>query len=186
MSLPSGPIQTLAPGLLSVLQLKNTGRLPSVLLGDVSPSIDMLDFYLRSLGVANANAAHTRTQVTASGNFYQFNAGGKGSIVVPQTEWWWVEHYSVTAVMSAVAGQAVEGLTPALAFNTSSSLEYAGVGRECRSAISNATAANAILVSSDKPFWAPPGSILGYFVGSVISAAGISLQGRYRATKLLA
>ena len=185
MSLPSGPIQTLPPGLLSVLQLKNLGRLPSVLLGEVSPSIDLLDMYLRSLGVANSPGAHTRNQTTASGNFYQFTAGALGTIQVPQNEWWWFQHYSVTATFTAVAGQSIEGLTPCLAFNTSTGIEYAGVGAEIRTVSSNATAAVSAMVSSSAPFWAPPGSLLGY-LATVISAAGVDLQGRYRVTKLVA
>lgn len=77
----SGPIQLNPPGLLALLQVKNSGKNPTVLLDSVSPTVDMGTWYMRSM--------QEYSQVV--GNLPADGSGTLGvSISVPQGEWWFV------------------------------------------------------------------------------------------------
>lgn len=55
--MPWRPIQTAAPGLLSLLQLKNLGKNPDVLLEEVRPTLEMVPWWLRGDSIPVYEAA---------------------------------------------------------------------------------------------------------------------------------
>lgn len=174
-----GPIQTIPAGLLGLLELKTLGRLPDALSATVTPTVDMLEFWLRQRSFTNGSTVHGITQTTAPGSPLLFSPT---PIVVPENQWWYFHEYSVIAVFTAAAGQQVDNYAPMIMYNRTGTINYATLAPGV-SAVSSATQAVAQIVTA-RDFWANPGSGLGLFFGQIVSAAGVSFTGRYRATAL--
>lgn len=88
---PSGPIQVPVPGLLGLLQLKNAGANPAVMLDEVQPGFDMLQFWLQ-------NNQETTTFVPG----VPFGPGGRFQPAFgPFDEPRWIHNFSVLAPLGA-------------------------------------------------------------------------------------
>lgn len=158
MSLDSGPIQTPAPGFLSLLNLKNKGLLPDVLKGNLQPVVDLAEYFARGAAL-NITTNYTRVQAAAAvTGFLAFNT--PSAIVVPQNETWYVQDATVRA----------------LATGAGSVLDEYGFGYQLaggvnpyfvRGNLNSVSASKTSSVSSAWDFWLPPGSILGVWCGTV-------------------
>lgn len=173
-----GPIQTLPVGLTGLLNLKSHGRVPDELDSIVGPSVDILPFWLNSRIEVLDSATYTKTVGPTGISVQSFTT----AIQVPANEWWWVHDYAVEARFTAAAGQSVDNFQAILWLNQNAPAAYAAVGNVV-SGVSNA-AGTAGLLSSGQGFWAHPGSILGFFVGNIVTAATVAFAGMGRISRL--
>lgn len=173
-----GPIQTLPVGLTGLLNLKSHGRVPDELDSLVSPSVEILPFWLNSRIEISDSTAFTKTVTSTGISVQSFTT----AIQVPANEWWWVHEYAVEARFTAAAGQSLDNLQAILWLNQNAPASYAGLGNLV-SGVSNA-AGTAGLLSTAREFWAHPGSILGFFIGNAVSVPGIAYTGMYRISRL--
>lgn len=162
--MPSGPIQNLTPGLLSLMQLKNLGRLPGQLLDTVGPSLDMEGYWLR--GQLGADVP-TGVVTLAPANF-GFSTFSTNPIQVPSNQWWWCQSISVRSDALA-AGESVLGLQPAVQWGQGGSAKYASLG----SPSGLVSGANAQAVATALDIWLPPGCNVGVWVSQI---AGVSVD----------
>lgn len=100
------PIQPLAPGLLSLLGLKNLGRLPDGFADEVRPSLDLERWYLNGSSIILSTAEDWTADVGAGEitGFFRIGATpitGFGDITVPDGELWWVEDIDVGVSITA-------------------------------------------------------------------------------------
>lgn len=165
MAQPSGPIQVIPPGLLGLLNLKNMGRLPDVLINEVQPGIDLQEWWLRA-NLINQPAPSTDSLVAGSYNSFRSFTAGAGAIQVPDREWWFVEWYTASFT-AAGAGNSATSIDLALEFQQAGVSRWTPLGCvEPAQAILN----NARWQLVAKSFWVPPGSELGFCVSSVATA----------------
>lgn len=171
MSAPSGPIQLIPPGFLGLLALKNMGRLPDFLQGNVQPTLEMGDWYLRSAIEPWDQTSNVLVPAGAGGAFVPF---GTGPITVPEGEWWFVHDYSVTA----------EVTNPDTAQDVALSWRYQGAGFNrfvvwadpyARTALLAPGAASSVRSAMyASGFWLPSGAELGVYTGVVTGATGVA------------
>jgi hypothetical protein len=166
-----GDIQVIPPGLLGLLNIKNHGQLPNRLLAQVQPGIDLEAWWLR----ANLQLGSVSSDSKAIGSYNDFASftAGAGAIVVPQTQWWYVEWYSATFVTVNSA----TGIDLALRFQSLGTPQWTPLGAiDPQAAIINNARYNLVA----KGIWCPPGSELGYCVSSVavgaLSVATLALR----------
>jgi len=150
-------INTLPIGLLSMLGLKEQGRNPDTLLGQVIPTLDLRDLYATQL---QDNAAEVVSAATATGTF------AVGAMKVPNNEIWYVQHFSVACNTSAV--QTID-MAPIAKFLTLGMplgiYQSAPINAELRCAASNV------------PFFARPGTEFGVGVKTLTGGPiNVSLQ----------
>jgi len=176
MSANSGPIQPIPPGFLSLLQLKNLGRLPDVLIGQVAPSIDMEDWWLRATAQMEASASVT----TASGGAQVLSY--TVPVVVPDDEAWWVESLMVDVFVPAAAGNLIESVAPIIIYNRNAPLQY-GFLSSSVNVTGVAGSTNHNLVGS-RGFWLPPSSELGIYCGRAVTATTITFTQYLRVARL--
>lgn len=179
MGLPLGPIQTLPRGLTGLLNLKVLGRVPDELLGTVQPTVDIEPYWMNYRAVTNESLVHGRTLTTQGGGALTFSPG---NITVPDGEIWYVHHYGVDTVLTAAAGQVVERVQPCIIYNLVGTIVHVPVGTTETLSSSATVSVSATVGAHD--FWLPPGASLGFYVGSVTSAAGAAFTGRYQVTKM--
>src|SRR5690606_41432045 len=121
MSLDSGPIQTPAPGFLSLLNLKNKGLLPDVLKGNLQPVVDLADYFARGAAL-NITTNYTRVQAAAAvTGLLAFNT--PSATVVPQTDTSSAQDVTVRALATGAGAALAEsgsGSPPARRGNASS------------------------------------------------------------------
>lgn len=168
MSAPSGPIQVIPAGFLGLLQLKNLGRLPDTLMGSVQPTVDMLEMWLRATLTAGLPSG---THALAGPAFAGYTPFTGVAIIVPDSEWWYVESFSVRTDTIG-AGETIQGLAPAIQWNVGGGVKYATLGP--LTALVTGTAAGTQAISTSKPFWAPPGAQLGFWCESAVGAFALT------------
>jgi hypothetical protein len=165
-------VNRIPPGLLSLLGLKNTGRNPGQLSDVIGPSLEMLDWYLWSQAEAVASGAQTPS-AGAQAAFQTFAP----TLMVPQTEWWWVHWYSVqfnNSPTAAVTGTIVPYL---IVLGTSMRSSPVNIG----------TGVNTITYAEGpKGFFCPPGSTfnLAILLNAGTTPANLSCSGIVHMTRL--
>lgn len=177
MSLPSKPIQQLAPGFLSLMNLKNTGMLPDTVLGDLQPCIDLEGYFLRGAIVAIAQAVNIGA---GSGSGFNPLTGGGGingtvDFTTPNNEWWWVER--MTASTTNLAAGDIMKLACAY---TNPAVGALLVGDQVGV---NPALANEVVACRATDFWVPPGSTVGLF-GQYTIAGAESISVKLRVARL--
>lgn len=155
MSLDTGPIQSPALGFLSLLNLKNKGLLPDVLIGKLQPVIDLGGYFLRG-SLMNAPAVQRVQAPAVVTNFVPFTV----TLTVPDNETWYVEHATLRATAAAAGNTCNEyafgyqlpgGITPWFMLSNSNQVD----------AVKTCTTVSA------QGFWLPSGAVLGAFIGTV-------------------
>jgi len=158
-------ISKYARGLPSLLDLKVSGQGPRVFSDQVVGTIHLLDNYLlqgRESIIATANVA------PAVG----FNSTGVPTHVVPQNELWYV--WEIEIGMTCGAGAAIRAAAAA---------RYDGLAVSFNRTPFEAVAATFSGFTSDHtPFWATPGTELGFIATAVTLAPSVTLA--YLVTKL--
>lgn len=157
-----GPIQLAPPGLLGLLGLKADGRaVPK--LGDVCvPSLEMSTWWLR----AAATLLTTANGATVPAGTYRGFLGYTPGIAITNGQWWYVHDYSVS--FTAAAANTATNISLA-ATSVASGNFYSRLGTD---KIDNLAAGTSVLLGA-QGFWLPPGSTLGYWVDTVVGAAGL-------------
>lgn len=161
---PSGPIQTFAPGFLELLQLKNRGRNPAVLLDSVQPTIDMLQFYLQA-----QITSESVTSLTAAGGVITFHTVLGANSQEPQ----WVHNFSVYVPVGAATTD-VASIALVLIDPVSSAVRHVLASKTFEVPI---TGANRFVALSTGGFWRGAGVGLGGILGC--PGAGTSLSPQY-------
>lgn len=164
------PINRLPIGLLALLGIQNGGRYPDYLVGQVSPTLSMLEWYLAQTiePILQAPVA-----VNAVGNFDLL----AGTWRVPDNEVWYVHGLHVRATLGA--GQTMRLRAAWIPAGIS--------GIPAKVSQSAAASANELLVTQTAPavekFFAGPGSA---FIGicEQISAGPINVTGNIGVTRL--
>jgi hypothetical protein len=173
------PIGTIPQGFLYLLGLKDRGVNPSGLQEEVTPIVDLGEFWKQRLAKTNEGLAHSVVVTTAGFNF--LHTFTTNPLAVPSDEMWFVHEFNVVAVTPAVAADRVDAFRGALIYNPTNNLDWAGMG-EATTLISSGGAEGA--ASCAKNFWAGPGMQFGIFAGRLASVGGITFTADYRATKL--
>lgn len=173
MSLPSGPIQSLPNGLLGLLQLKNMGNLPDVLLGNVQPIIDMVPFWLRGQTITDP-VVHGLGLPTGTTGLQSFSPN---PILVPEGQMWWVRRYTVQAVVPVGATERIDNLTPTLTVQRVGVVLWQALTERPVSVLGNAASTVAAAVGCGD-FWASPGSEIGFYVGDVTTGSNVVVNGQ--------
>lgn len=174
---PNAPIQTIPPGLLSLLQLKAMGRNPTQLLDQVQPSIELRDWFFQARNfdesVLFPSIPFSNTTVAARG----FNSFG-ATAVVPNGQWWYVTHFFGYGNLLATEGIRLQMalLRPPTGIAMPLGTDYAD---NVTSARARAFASSAVV-----PFWAHPGDQFGFMVSDVATAATVTVFGGIRATNM--
>lgn len=171
----SGPIQVIPKGLLGLLQLKQQGSNPSELADVVASCINIEQYYWQQLVVDHfqlvGGAPSTNVPTASPGN----KAFVTNPLNVPQGQLWYVLEYSLSC--SLVAAETIRFAPliiydPALATPVQLGLDYTDV------VTARARAAQCFV---QKPFWAPAGSGIGFWVGDSLTAGNIVVTGSIRA-----
>jgi len=161
-----GPIQVAPPGLLGLLQLKVNGAGISKLGDTCVPSLEMAPWWLR----ANTVLRTVNTGITvAAGPPRAFTAYSPNDITVPQGQWWYVDDYTVE--FQTGAGGAASNLALAWASTASGTIFFGSL--EGSRAWCDVMPASDFRLLRAGGFWLPPGARLGFWVDTVVGAAGL-------------
>jgi len=160
MSENTGPIQVIPAGLLGLLDLKNRGIVPDVLMGTVQPIVDMEGFWLRA-----------RREPVDLGNGWVWPGGLHLEVLTttPQNEWWYVHDWKIDVNSTdTILGAQFFGLA-----DSNGRAFFLSPGTICQFP---ANAATALYVQWIGGLWIPPGSqvsVLGDIDGNdpVVSSA---------------
>lgn len=172
-----GPIQVIPPGLTGLLQLKQTGRVPSTLLEDVRGVIELRDWYLtaRRVDVAGlVGGQPSRVTVTGQQGFAVFTTN---PVTVPSGQLWYVEQATVVASGGLAADTirfafGIVSPAPANAFQQ--------VGPDVNDVVTGRT--RFLSTKADRGFWAFPGDSFQTLAYDVVSAGGWTLAMAARVT----
>lgn len=173
----SGPIQLLPAGLLGLLQLKSpAGRNPEVLEGNVQPTIDLLEQYLlQASEVWNINSSVALPTGQGARRF------SPNSMIVPQSEYWYVHRYTIwTATLAA--GDTVTGVLPAIYETPVGAVRV--VILPSWNQRGGAATTGQQSVNGAGGFWARPGSELGFWLEGLVAAATVTFNADMLFTRL--
>ncbi|HET9045165.1 MAG TPA: hypothetical protein VFN70_18550 [Burkholderiales bacterium] len=165
-----GVINRIPPGLLRLLGLQQLGRNPEALTGELVPVIEMREWYL----ISQLEALTSGPQVPAAGpqNFSQTLAP---TLVVPQSEWWYVHQFSAQFT-NAAAGPVAGRISATATVN----------GLAFRGPVTTVPAiASARTYATLDRWWAPPGTV--FQVTCFLDAAApanLSVDGNVHFTRL--
>ena len=184
------PINIQPPGLLSLLGIKTGGRNPINLETMVSPSIDLLHWYLMANSIELRLDATALVAQAASGGIgitatSPVNLSDGTNLTVPQNEWWYVEVFSVRGDLSGTVGNSADAqpgyIPPSTDVFVMLPTSDGGVH----------TVAAAITTSwsraCNEPVWIPPGSVIAFYLHQFVrpAAGSLTLYGHMRLTRLL-
>jgi len=150
----SGPIQSSPRGLLGLLQLKNVGQNPELLLDAVQPVLEMRELYISGLLELVAVAA------TAAA------VGPNNVISVPNNETWFIR--TVCATTEVLGAAEAIRVQPAIAYGASllttpvGDLQAAVTGERVRAHSDPA----ALLIAG-------PGDVIGFWVAALTGAVNV-------------
>lgn len=174
-----GPIQVPPPGLLSLLNLKNTGRNPERMHDTYTPTLELRDMLLqfnlldalKTLGGTPPGVNLTNGQVGA-------RSFSPVLLQVPANEIWWVEEYTVRSVLPAAATE-VNQFQAAYFTPLLGSLSTYAVG-EASPVVTGVAAYSRQNVAVARGFWVPPTSEIGMLVNINDTATSIAYTGYCR------
>jgi hypothetical protein len=179
MSAPSGPIQVIPRGLLSLLQLKNLGRLPDVLLGEVRPQFDIGDYWKQAACDFEGLTLLTNGLPAGSAGLNGYTT----ALQVANDEVAWVDEYTVEVIVPLGAAESCLNVQPAMRIDANSPQGWLGLTDTNLSVTATAARAAQGIITA-RNFWVPQGAILGYYVGQVNTATNVTFNGRVRWARL--
>lgn len=169
--MPLGPIQTRPLSLGALLTLKTRGDMPRELLDEVRGTVDLESWWLRAKRQRWTTVPSRSPGSSYNGSFFSWLTGAP---VVPQNEWWYVEHCSINVLVGpsdVLSGLAVGFFEPPLL-----PFRWQVVGPP--QSAENLLAGNVWgLCLQAHGFWMPPGSTLGVYCGYASASAQFDLQG---------
>lgn len=175
MSANSRPIQTLPPGFLNMLRLKNRGNNPDELIGTVQPTMDMTPWYLNALFSNDVPVLRGQESGVRNGGFFLSYGLGGPAAYVPDGEWWYVHHYGVE--VGVPAGSIVSGIAPQVLYGALGgiSTQRQRVFTEAMDFIDlDGTQSNVTYIhAAARDFWLAPGTLLGTWTRYMDGTAGV-------------
>lgn len=101
------PVQVIPPGLLGFLQIKNLGKNPQSLGGQILPTMDLLEWYFQS------NMEQLRSTLTIGDGVvgpvpWTTGSGATVNLTTSQDEFWWVESLMFRCTTFIVAGEQIQ------------------------------------------------------------------------------
>lgn len=182
-----GPIQIIPQGLMGLLQLKQTGKLPGWLATSVQPTIDLRDWYMNSRRLDEFSLPiQTKTGSVTTGlgkGVYAMSTGGAAGAVganVPQNQMWFVDWWTVQASMDAAAS--VVTFAPTL--GSAGSLTVVPLANAVTFGGGARVIDAWVVANPGRPFWAGPGDQFMVWVADVSSVGGIVFTVHMRVTVL--
>jgi len=174
----SEPIQVQPVGLLGLLQLKNVGVNPDVLIGTVQPTVDLLEQWLQQDLTTDIPDGQ---EVLASQGFTVLTTAA-GILKVPASEVWWVHSFSVASLLQAGNGDELRGFRAAVAYKVGTpTVKMRFFEDGCPTRL--VATANCQVVSQGGGFWAPSGTAFGVWVGERVSMDEIPVLGNLVVTR---
>lgn len=172
-----GLVQPAAPGLLSLLDLKQRGSNPDTLSGTIVPTVD-LTHWLQADEPEIMQAAGL-SFITGTDYAGAALLVSPAALEVPANEMWWVREYTVAIQCAAgISAVNIQQLMPVLFYRNGSSVGSASfrrgrlVGQSCP--VTNIVPASGLMdfhAPSLRDFWAPPGSLFGFYFSGGFSFA---------------
>lgn len=186
-----GPIQVIPPGLLGFLQLKSSGRNPTQISEELRGVLDLTSWYYQarvieftlSPDIPGAGTMNRAISVASGRGFKTWNGGTATSCTVPQTEWWWIDRYTIRA-HQAGAGAAgdVDIFQPVIHTTTAGATLTHALGNPFELPFSLTVDRDGLI--SVGGFFAPPGSELGLGIVEHLSAQTTNYEGFLRLVRL--
>ena len=167
-------VQLIPPGLLGFFGIKSGGRNPSELGEQVSPTLDLWDWYTQAKlldGIASLGSVPS-VAVNATG----IHVFSPNAIIVPEGEAWWVDNFTIRTG-TLLAAEAIGVVPVMLRPRVGSQNQYLLV--ETASG-TGAAGAGQVSATSAKRFWVPPGTELGVLVSTIATAASITISAYLR------
>jgi len=98
----SGPVQVIPPGLLGFLQIKSLGENPDALNTEYQPTIEVFPWLMEARAVdwTQDRGGGTPAGVALATGLTGARAFSPNALVVPSNEMWWVEEYTINAVIA--------------------------------------------------------------------------------------
>lgn len=172
----SKPIQLIPPGLLGLLQLKNNGKNPQELPDQVQAIMEMRDWYMEC---NHETVVQTVDVANGAVGFTAYTT----PIIVPATEYWFVEDYTVQTNTALIATSVVS-FAAAWRIVTGAVFSQFGVGTP-QQLLTGVAAGRGGFAFSDRGFFLPTGAELGIRVmANEVAAGNITYQGSVRITRL--
>lgn len=169
-----GPVQTPAPGLLSLLNLKSTGQLPDKFTNQILPVLGQEGFLLRG-SLQDEVSAHAVTVAAAPvGAFTPFTQ----PLTVPNNETWYLEAACVNGAAGG-AGAVVDEYALAYQMPGGPNPMYV-IGN-----YNNVAAAKPSSMSSALGVWLPAGARIGVWIGTITTNPGVFTLSGFRFARLL-
>lgn len=177
----AGPIQTIPQGLLGLLQLKELGKNPPVLVDSVAPNLDLFQLYAQRLmnGEMGLFGGQMSTGNLVNGNhgFQQFFVSG-AACIVPQSEMWWVYEYSADVATLAAADTLSGGV--AILQQASRPLLVGPTYNDVITARVRSWISSPITTT----FFAAPGATFGIYLTDILTGTNINVFGTLRAVRI--
>lgn len=176
-----GILQPAAPGLLSLLQLKQRGANPDSLSDTVVPVIDLTHWY----GIDQQKVAFSYGNFSGAALYSSsFLLTAPATITVPDDEYWWVSdvQVAISGNSATITAWGVQALAPVVFFRESDQGVRGTMIGQSNPASSSAAlgglAASGFALRSPslRDFWAPPGAQFGAaLTGFVTDAVNVVL-----------
>jgi hypothetical protein len=171
----AGPIQIIPRGLLGFFNLKSQGANPTQLVESVQPIIDLYPQYLEAQAIIWPLVSGVNL---ASGN----NGGGVWSpnaIVVPNDQIWWIQSYGIFTGQLPATDDCV--YSPAMRITTVGTIQWELCPKRNEPYQPSLVApVNKSRLVTANGFFAPPGSELGFWVQSCVTATTVALTAEVR------
>lgn len=162
-----GPIQTIPQSLSALLNLKTRGTNPDVLNGDVQAVVELQQFWQRAKRLRWPTIPAQTTGLWFD-TYIDFPAS---PVVVPNSEWWYVHHITITALV--LNAEYVRQSRLAYLEPPTTPLRTTCYGDIVDF---NNTGATAAVIFAHEGIWIPPGSTLGVYLGAVPAGVDFSLR----------
>lgn len=145
-------------GLMAALGIRSGGKLPEFLADTVAPNVDLRDLYL--LDTREFIQATDQPNPVLSANVFP----APNDLTVPPRELWYC--WGFTVACSPGAGEAID-LCPSVRYDSTNVAIPVGPYK-------SATAGQHARAGALSPFWAGPGSVLGFVVASLTLQPDVS------------
>ena len=171
-----GAIQTLPPGLLGFLQIKNSGANPSDLSQQLVATLELRDWYFqaRMLDANNLFGGNPSVNAALGVNFF-------ATMIVPNNAWLYVDSYDI--VCSLLAADFIRAAPCLYTFPGLTGQSQLLVGPDVSDVVT-ARARQWQAGSWPRGFFAPPGSQFGFRVFDFTTVGSISVTGMIKAALL--
>lgn len=178
----SGPIQTIPQGLLGLLQLKELGKNPGVLVDSVAPNLDLFQLYAQRNMVSEGSlfGSSIASAALVNGNHgFQTLTSSVTTCQVPNNEMWYVYEWSLD-VQAQNAADFIAAAPAVLALNQTRAILVAPIYAD----VISARVRGWISSPLTNAFFAGPSTVFGFYVTDILAGTTITVTATMRAARL--